>query len=142
MSVDLLILDDDKIKLDLVARIADEYNLTSIKFTRGYGVKEYLDKCVNGSLPLGYMIDMRIPDEDDNISKDIFYLLEDKFKDIPGRMNYFRFFTGHWSSHDGIVEEETRAIVIVKGGDVVPALREYMQLLKTEKERIKVQSSQ
>lgn len=142
MSIDLLILDDDLTKLTLVKQIADRYELTCIMFTSGYQAREYLNDQNKENLPLGYMIDMRIPNEDDNISIGIFNLIKKKVNNEPERMKYFRFFTGHWSSHDEIVEEETQAAVIVKGGDVVKALEEYMSLLKAETNRIKAQFPQ
>lgn len=141
MGIDLLVLDDDHVKLDLVRKAATEYELECLTFTSGVEALNYIRSKHNGELPKGYLIDMKINGEDDNISKEIFFELE-------GRINkrdlqiYFRFFTGHYSDHDEAVEAETNATVIVKGEEVVQALHEYMQTLKTEKEKLTIQSQQ
>lgn len=118
MSVDLLLVDDEEgvmQTVEVTARIAARENdlplLDIVKFTRGVAALEYL-RAHADDLPMGYLVDMRIPYGTEELAapQRIFEFLKER-----DATQYFRFFTGHLSPHDKKVMAATGARVLLKG---------------------------
>ncbi len=112
MSTDIVIVDDDTRVLGSLKTYASMRGLSPYGFASPRDAEEYLGQ--RGDPPLGYFVDMRIPDDLEGSERLFFHL---KGRGDP--LDHFYFMTGHVSEHDLGVLARTGARVLEKNGNEV-----------------------
>jgi hypothetical protein len=117
MSIDLMLVDDETIITDfleiLTQKLATHNSFPTpnfLKFQSGVEALKYL-KANPSNLPEGYIVDMRIPYNPEELDSPLNIY---RFLQARDATAHFTFYTGHISRHDLKVQEATNARIIEK----------------------------
>jgi len=115
MSIDLMLVDDDKLIINASETQARIHDLTTISFQSGVVALRYLIETPDEDLPRGYLVDMKLAIVIDENKPELEAPIEIfRYVKDHGNLNYFRFLTGKYSEHDAKVQGITDAKVILK----------------------------
>jgi hypothetical protein len=127
MSIDLMFVDDETTITDyleiLTQTLATHYSFPTpnyLKFQSGVEALNYL-KANPSNLPTGYIVDMRIPYNQEELDSPLNIY---RFLQARDATAHFTFYTGHISEHDLKVQEATNARIIKKTD--IPNLKQFI----------------